>query len=47
MPHPDAFLYPFHHPLWARRHAAGETASEGDGLAIFKSGVDAAAAFVS
>lgn len=44
MPHPDAFLYPFHHPDWARRRALGEAPSEGAGLAIFRNGVDAAAA---
>ncbi len=44
MPHPDAYLYPFHHPRW-RRNSARQTAStEGDGLKIFRNGVDAAAA---
>ena len=44
MPHPDAFLYPFHHPDWARRRVLGTAAQEGAGLAIFRNGVDAAAA---
>jgi phosphoribosylformylglycinamidine (FGAM) synthase-like amidotransferase family enzyme len=44
MPHPDAYLYPFHHPGWARRRAAGEISAEGDGMKIFRNGVDAAAA---
>jgi phosphoribosylformylglycinamidine (FGAM) synthase-like amidotransferase family enzyme len=44
MPHPDAYLYPFHHPLWTRMKAEGTLASEGDGLKIFRNGVDAAAA---
>ena len=44
MPHPDAFLYPFHHPDWARRRALGSVPERGDGLAIFQNGVDAAAA---
>lgn len=44
MPHPDAFLYPFHHPDWSRRRFLGRGGGEGDGLAIFRNGVDAAAA---
>jgi phosphoribosylformylglycinamidine synthase len=44
MPHPDAFLYPFHHPDWARQRALGQAPAEGAGLAIFRNGVDAAAA---
>ncbi len=40
MPHPDAFLYGFQHPLaWRESARAGR---EGDGLAIFANGVDAA-----
>lgn len=41
MPHPDAFLYPFHHPHWTRRRAAGTLPPEGDGLRIFRNGVAA------
>ena len=44
MPHPDAYLYPFQHPLWTRRKIAGDIPREGEGLAIFRNGVDAAAA---
>ena len=44
MPHPDAYLYPFQHPLWSRRRLTGNGATEGGGLAIFRNGVDAAAA---
>jgi len=44
MPHPDAFLYPFHHPRWERRAADAELPAEGDGMKIFRNGVDAAAA---
>jgi phosphoribosylformylglycinamidine synthase len=44
MPHPDAYLYPVHHPRWLRRRAAGTLPEEGEGLAIFRNGVDAAAA---
>ena len=45
MPHPDAFLYPFHHPQYFRRKARGdELPGEGGGLPIFRNGVDAAAA---
>jgi len=42
MPHPDAYLYPYHHPQWRRR--ALSAGDEGEGLAIFRNGVDAAAA---
>lgn len=38
MPHPDAFLYPWHHPDYARRRKALE-AQEPGGLAIFRAGV--------
>jgi phosphoribosylformylglycinamidine (FGAM) synthase-like amidotransferase family enzyme len=41
MPHPDAFLYPWHHPDFARRRAELETV-EAAGLAIFRAGVEAA-----
>ena len=47
MPHPDAYLYPFHHPRWERRRSDGSLSSgssEGEGLRIFRNGVDAAAA---
>jgi len=47
MPHPDAFLYPFHHPRWERRLANGEPPAEGEGLKIFRNGVDAAAALIT
>jgi hypothetical protein len=44
MPHPDAFLYGYHHPDWPARKARGERVDgPGDGLAIFRSGVDAVA----
>jgi len=43
MPHPDAYLYPFHHPRWTRRKITGDLPQEGAGLAIFRNGVDAAA----
>jgi len=44
MPHPDAYLYPFHHPLWTRRWLQGDLPVEGSGMAIFRNGVDTAAA---
>lgn len=44
MPHPDAHLYPFHHPRWPRRRVEHSLPGEGEGLAIFRNGVDAAAA---
>ena len=43
MPHPDAFLYPFQHPQWSRRRYQASVAEEGQGLALFRNGVDAAA----
>ena len=43
MPHPDAYLYPFQHPQWFRQ-SDEERPEEGGGLAIFRNGVDAAAA---
>jgi len=42
MPHPDAYLFPFHHPRWHRLQAEGRAPEEGEGLAIFRNGVDAA-----
>jgi phosphoribosylformylglycinamidine synthase len=41
MPHPDAFLYPWHHPDWPRRRAEVE-AREPAGLALFRAGVEGA-----
>ena len=38
MPHPDAFLYPWHHPDWPRRRAEIES-REPAGLAVFRAGV--------
>ena len=42
MPHPDAFLYRFQHPRWFRGEAGD--AGEGQGIAVFRNGVDAVAA---
>ncbi len=39
MPHPDAFLYPFHHPDWPRRRAELEK-REPAGLALFRAGLE-------
>ena len=44
MPHPDAYLYPFHHPRWHRLRVEGEQPDTGAGLEIFRNGVDVAAA---
>jgi len=46
MPHPDAYLYPFHHPRWTREPRADGIPEEGAGVAIFRNGVDAAAAIL-
>jgi len=43
MPHPDAYLYPFNHPRWSREKDPAARENEGDGVAIFRNGVDAAA----
>ncbi len=40
MPHPDAFLYGIHHPQWPLRKLRGQLEQEGDGLRIFRNGVD-------
>lgn len=44
MPHPDAYLYAFHHPQWTRRRETVPPTGEGEGVRIFRNGVDAAAA---
>lgn len=44
MPHPDAYLYPFHHPDWQRQRIDGTLPDEGRGISIFRNGVNAAAA---
>jgi phosphoribosylformylglycinamidine synthase len=45
MPHPDAYLYSFHHPAWSRRRFGPDALpEEGAGVAIFRNGVYAAAA---
>jgi phosphoribosylformylglycinamidine synthase subunit PurQ / glutaminase len=44
MPHPDAYLYGFHHPNWIALTRGGDLPDRGAGLAIFQNGVDAAAA---
>lgn len=41
MPHPDAFLHPWHHPR-SRRDQEPRTRGEADGLAIFRAGLAAA-----
>jgi phosphoribosylformylglycinamidine (FGAM) synthase-like amidotransferase family enzyme len=39
MPHPDAFLYPWHHPDWPRRRRELEAIEPG-GLGFFRAGVE-------
>jgi len=46
MPHPDAYLYPFNHPRWSRGGREATPRDEGEGVAIFRNGVDAAAAVI-
>lgn len=41
MPHPDAYLYGVHHPQWTRKKLRGELKEEGEGIAIFRNGVEA------
>lgn len=43
MPHPEAFLSPFNAPDWGIRKIEGTLPSEGDGMAIFRNGVNFAA----
>jgi phosphoribosylformylglycinamidine synthase len=44
MPHPDAYLYGFHHPQWQKERIAGSLKQEGEGVRIFRNGVDWVAA---
>jgi len=44
MPHPDAYLYALQHPQWQRRTRTESLPDEGEGLAIFRNGIEAAAA---
>lgn len=46
MPHADAHLLALHHPLWTRRRLDGPLPAEGEGMKIFRNGVDAAAALL-
>lgn len=41
MPHPDAYLYGFHHPRWTKRKLSAALPEEGDGMKIFRNGVTA------
>jgi phosphoribosylformylglycinamidine synthase len=41
MPHPDAFLHPWHHPAW-RREGPERVGGGITGLALFESGLEAA-----
>jgi len=36
MPHPERHIFPTQHPRWSR----GEARNEGDGVKIFKNGVE-------
>jgi phosphoribosylformylglycinamidine synthase I len=44
MPHPDAYLYGVHHPHWQQKKLDGTLQEEGEGIRIFRNGVDHAAA---
>ena len=39
MPHPEAHLFPWNHPHYARRALAGTTPTEGEGVANFRNAV--------
>jgi len=39
MPHPEAHLFPWNHPHYARQAIVGTAPSEGEGLAIFRNAV--------
>lgn len=43
MPHPEAFLSTYNAPDWTTRRAEGTLPDEGDGVAIFRNGVQYAA----
>jgi len=40
MPHPEAHLFPWNHPQYARQALAGEAPAEGEGVALFRNAVD-------
>ncbi len=40
MPHPEAHLFPFNHPHWLRRKLKGILPEEGEGIRIFRNGVE-------
>ena len=40
MPHPEAHLFPWNHPQYARQTLAGEAPEEGEGVALFRHAVD-------
>ncbi len=39
MPHPEAYLHPFNHPLWTRRRLDGPLPNHGEGLSLFENAV--------
>lgn len=39
MPHPEAFLWPWNHPQWARRDPKAPLPAEGEGLRVFRNAV--------
>jgi len=40
MPHPEAYLAPWNHPLWTRRRIEGDLPEHGLGLTIFRNAVE-------
>jgi phosphoribosylformylglycinamidine synthase len=40
MPHPEAFLFPWNHPHYARQAPADDPPAEGQGVALFRNAVD-------
>lgn len=40
MPHPEAYWSPYNHPFWTRLKADGKMPKEGEGVQIFRNGVN-------
>lgn len=40
MPHPEAYLFPWQHPLWTRQERQGTLPDEGPGVQVFRNAVE-------